>query len=129
MARVLVNYTYNKSKDEYKIMDYSCGVFADIEVAVLDTNLDIKEPLVVPIQGVMTVVDRKSYEEIHKRFVFSVNEHGKVEENEKGDIVVWLPKNTDVSKLRVVNNQLVLIKEEQQIADEKPAKKPNKRSN
>lgn len=129
MARVLVNYTYNKSKDEYKIMDYSCGVFADMDVAVLETNNDIKEPLVVPIQGVMTVVDRKSYEEIHKRFVFSIDEYGKVEENDQGNVEAWLPKDTDVSKLRYMNGQLVLIKEEQQTAGEKPAKKPNKRSN
>ena len=57
MARVLVNYIYNKAKDEFKILSQDC-VFADQGIAVLDTEDEIKTPLVVPIRGAMTVVDK-----------------------------------------------------------------------
>lgn len=111
MARILVNYTYNKAKDEYKILDYSCGVFENMKIAVLDTEDDIKIPIVVPINNTMTVVDKERYEIVHKRFYLVSDEHGKISEHPNGH-PVWLPKDTDVSKLRVINGQIVMIEEE-----------------
>lgn len=109
MARILVNYTYNKSKDEYKILSGDV-VFADMKVAVLETENEINIPLVVPINNQMTVVDRASYELVHKQFHLISDEKGIVSEHPNG-MGIWLPKDTDVSKLRFLNGQLVLVEE------------------
>lgn len=111
MARILVNYTYNKAKDEYKILDYTCGVLADINVAILELEEDIDEPLVVPIAGMMTVVDRARYEFTHRKFCLVADETGKVMEHPEGK-VFWFPKDTDVSKLRLINGHIVMIEED-----------------
>ena len=42
-----------------------------------------------------------------------------------GGAEVWLPKNTDISKLKVRDGQLVLVQEEPK-TEEKPKKKTNK---
>ena len=120
MARILVNYTYNKAKDEYKILDYTCGVLADMKVAILELEEDIDEPLVVPIDDMMTVVDRSKYELTHKKFCLVADETGKVIEHPKGK-VFWFPKDTDISKLRVINGQVVMVEEDPvEETDEQP---------
>ncbi len=111
MARILVNYTYNKAKDEYKILDYTCGVLADMKVAILELEEDINEPLVVPINDMMTVVDRASYELTHRKFCLVADETGDVIEHPKGK-VFWFPKDTDVSKLRLINGRIVMVEED-----------------
>lgn len=112
MAKILVNYIYNKNKDEYKLMDESM-VFAEMPLAVMDTDEVINEPLVVLKDGVMTVTDRKIYEIDHKKFKLTANEFGKVVEDPNGVLEAWLPKDTDVSKLRLINNTLVLVENEE----------------
>ena len=66
MAKILVNYLYHKEKDEFEIQK-GPYVFADMKVAVLETEDDVRVPLVVPIQNVMTVVDRSVYEQTNKK--------------------------------------------------------------
>lgn len=110
MARILVNYIYNKAKDEYKILEQDC-VYADQKVAVLETEEEIKRPLVVPIRGVFTVVDRDRYEAVNKKFYLFADKEGNVMEGPNG-AEIWLPKDTDVSKLRFINGQLVMIADE-----------------
>lgn len=112
MAKILVNYIYNKNKDEYKLMDESM-VFAEMPLAVMDTDEVINEPLVVLKDGVMAVTDRKTYEIDHKKFKLTANEFGKVVEDPNGVLEAWLPKDTDVSKLRLINNTLVLVEDEE----------------
>lgn len=112
MAKILVNYIYNKKKDEYKLMDESM-VFAEMPIAVMDTDEVINEPLIVLKDGVMTVTDRKTYEINHKKFKLTANEFGKVVEDPNGVLEAWLPKDTDVSKLRLINNTLVLVENEE----------------
>ena len=116
MARVLVNYIYHKDTDTYEILRGSY-VFADVSVAVLDTNFDIKKPLVVNIKGNPTIVDRQTYEQANKKFRLEANENGKVFESKNGS-EVWLPKDTDISKLRIVNGQLVLVDNEEKKEEE-----------
>ena len=111
MAKILVNYIHDKSKDEYEILTGAKYVFATEPVAVLNTDLTIKTPLVVQIQGVMQVVDRESFESINKIFKLVSDENGIVKEDPSG-VPVWLPKNTDISKLRYINGEIVLIDEE-----------------
>ena len=125
MARILVNYIYNKSKDEFKILEADC-VYADQKVAVLETEEKINRPLVVPIKNQATVVDRDRYEAINKKFYLVADEKGNIFENENG-AEVWLPKDTDLSKLRLINGQLVMVeneekKEEEPIKEKKPKK-------
>lgn len=128
MARILVNYIYNKEKDEFKVLPPDC-VFADQKVAVLETEDSIKRPLVVPINGVLTVVDRERYEQINRKFRLAADKDGKVKEDPHG-VEVWLPRDTDVSKLKVVNGQLVKVDDDQEKPqkEEKP-KKENKKTN
>lgn len=126
MARILVNYIYNKQKDEYKLLEPDC-VYADQKVAVLETEEIINRPLVVPIGNNMTVVDRDKYESVHKRFYFLADENGIIYEDPNGT-EVWLPKDTDVSKLRYINNRIVMVEskepqQEEKVEEEKPKSK------
>lgn len=111
MARILVNYIYNKVKDEYKILEPDC-VYADQKIAVLETEEEINRPLVVPNKGVMVVIDRDKFELVHKKFHLISDKEGNVEENPNG-LEIWLPKDTDISQLKFINGQLVKVEEEQ----------------
>lgn len=110
MARILVNYIYSRSKDEYKILDPEC-VYADQPYADLETEENIERPLVVPIKGRPTVVDRDKYESIHRIFSLIADEEGNVREDPNGT-KIWLPKDTNVDRLKLINGQLVMIPEE-----------------
>lgn len=110
MAKILVNYIYNKARDEYKILEPDC-VYADQKVAILETEEEINRPLVVPIRGNMVVVDRNKYEAVNRKFYLSADKEGNVREDPNG-AEIWLPRDTDVSKLRYINNQLVLVQDE-----------------
>lgn len=127
MARILVNYIYNKAKDEFKVLDSDC-VYADQKVAVLETEAIINKPLVVPIQNVLTVVDREEYEKVNKKFHLVADKEGKVSEHPNG-AEVWLPKDTDVSKLRLVKGQLVLVEDEPKQEPKKEEKPKAKKEN
>lgn len=122
MAKILVNFIYNKAKDEYKVLEPDC-VYAEQKVAVLETEDDIKTPLVVPINNVLTVVDRERYEAIHKKFHLIADEKGNVSEHPNG-AEVWLPKDTDIKKLKVIKGQLVKVEEPKE--EEKPKKTTKK---
>lgn len=111
MAKVLINYIYNKNQDSYLLYLNAQYVLADLPVAVLDLEQDIKEPLVVPINNVSTVVDRATYESFHTEFHLAVDPEGRVFESPNG-VSVWLPKDTDLSKLRYIDGQLLMVEEE-----------------
>ena len=126
MAKILINYIYNKLTDKYEIQ-HSPYVFADMKVAVLETEEDIHEPLVVPIRDQMTVVDRAKYEMFNKKFYLVADKEGIVSENPNG-VEIWLPKDTDVSKLRYINGRLVMVEPEEEPKKEaKPKKASNKK--
>ena len=122
MAKILVNFIYNKTTDKYEIPKLPY-VFKDMGVAVLETEDDIKTPLVVPINNVLTVVDRERYEAIHKKFHLIADEKGNVSEHPNG-AEFWLPKNTDISKLKVIKGQLVMV--EEPVKEEKQKKTTKK---
>lgn len=111
MARILVNYIYNKAKDEYKILEPDC-VYADQKIAVLETEEEIGTPLVVPIRGFMTVVDRIAYESVNKKYHLIADKEGNVSEHPNG-AEVWLPRDTDINKLKYINGQLVAVEEKE----------------
>lgn len=122
MARILVNFIYNKQKDEFKVLEPDC-VYADQKVAVLETEDIINKPLIVPVRNVLTVVDRESYEKVHKKFYLIADDKGNVIEHPNG-AEIWLPKDTDVSKLRFINNQLVKVEDEPKPEEPKQEEKP-----
>lgn len=116
MARIYVNYIYNKAKDEYKVLD-SEYVYENQKVAVMETEDVIEVPLVVPINHKMTVVDRARFEAINKKFYLASDENGKVYEDTNG-VELWLPKDTDVSRLRFINGQLLMVEDEEEVKNE-----------
>lgn len=129
MARILVNYIYNKMTDQYEIQKGGY-VFADQRVAVLETEEPINRPLVVPIRNQLTVVDRDRYEAVNKRFYLVADDKGNVKED-VGGAEVWLPKDTDISKLRYINNQLVMVDDEpkkEQEQEQEAVKETKKKS-
>ena len=107
MTNILVNYIYNKNTDTFVLLNNKY-VFADMPFAVMDISKSYNEVLVVPINNKNTVVDKQEYLKTNKQFRFLIGENGEIIEHEDG-IVVYLPIDTDVSKLRYINNQLMLI--------------------
>lgn len=120
MARVLRNWFYDRKKDEYRVSEQDV-VYADQKVAILETEEEIGRPLVLLINNETVIIDRDSYEVNHKKFCLTQNEYGKAVESPNGD-EYWLPKDTDVSKLRFINGQLVMV-------DDEPKEKPKKETN
>lgn len=118
MSKILINYNYNKAKDQYILLD-SGVVFADLPVAVMDSEVIIKEPLIVPINGTNTVVEKAAYTSVNKKFRLALDKDGKVVESPEGS-EIWLPKDTDVSRLEYVNGQLLLREEQEKTVDEGP---------
>lgn len=131
MAKILVNYIHNTNTHKDEILEGK-HVFADQKVAVLDTEMVIREPLVVPMKDnrtgamVNTVVDREAYSVNNKLFIINADKDGVVYESEVG-AEVWLPKDTDVSKLRFKDSRLVMIKEEPKKEETKPVEKKIKK--
>lgn len=108
MPKILVNYKLDKKTNTYKVLENDV-VYADMPIAVMDMYAEYDDILVVPINNMMTVVDKVEYLKANKQFRLTANEDGSVvEDNEKGT-PIWLPRNTDLSKLKVVNGQLVLV--------------------
>jgi len=107
MPKIYVNFKHNKKDDSYKILNYG-HVFVDMPIAVMDLDVDIEEPLVVPIRNVLTVVEKSEYLKVHKKFLLKFDNNGKVYESPDG-YPVYLPKDTDVSKLQYIDGQLVMV--------------------
>ena len=149
--RILVNYMYDAKTNRYEVIRNNV-VLADQKWAVLETEAAVNEPLIVPVDLPMPpygpggvekrVVDRATWESQHKLFGLKVKDgipndspEKELEETSPRDpkavIVKWLPKNTDVSKLVLLNNSILSLKEVQETptkdANEKePVKKETK---
>lgn len=111
MPKIIVNYKYDKKNDKYTIIkdDY---VYADLPIAVKEKYEDYNdEILIVPINKVATVVDKKEFLSTHKKFKLAVSGELIVEDENGAD--VYLPIDTDISKLRYINNQIVMLDENQ----------------
>lgn len=112
MPKILVNYKYNKKNDTYSILEGEV-VFADMPVAVMDMGAEYESILVVPMDNVNTVVDKEEYLKVNKLFKLSVaDSEGTVVEDPNG-APIYLPKETDISKLKFINGQLVFVDEEE----------------
>jgi hypothetical protein len=111
MPKILVNYIYNKKTNKYALMDTGY-VFADMPIAVMEIEAEYGEIMVVPLDGKNTVVDKQAFLSVHKQFRLVAKEDGSVEEHEQGT-PIWLPKDTDVTRLRYLNGKIVMIEFEE----------------
>lgn len=111
MPQILVNYKYNKKNDTYSLLNNNV-VYADMPIAVMELGVEYNDILIVPINKKATVVEKEEYLSKNEKFLLIANEDGSVEEHEEGT-AIWLPKDTDISKLRIINGQIVLIEMEE----------------
>lgn len=112
--KILKNYFYDANSDRYQILN-TPYVLATEPFAIVDTNIKVEEPLIIPTIYGDTLVDRVSYEKVNKKFFFNVKDDLSVEEVKEGtyQLMKWLPKDTDVSKLKFINGDIVLVENTQ----------------
>ena len=111
MPKILVNYIYNKEKDNFTIIEDSV-VYADMPVAIKERFSKFEENYVVPINGKNIVVDKNEFFSINRLYKLKLVEENKVEESEDGEIKVYLPKTGfNVSDLRYLNGKIYLSNE------------------
>lgn len=107
MPKILVNFKYNKKKDEYSLLN-SDVVYADMPIALMELGAEFEEVLIVPISGQATVVEKSEFLAKNKQF-FLVADGEMILENKEQGKAVWLPKDTDISQLRYINGQIVKV--------------------
>ena len=112
--KILKNYFYDANSDRYQILN-TPYVLATEPFVIVDTNIKVEEPLIIPTIYGDTLVDRVSYEKVNKKFFFNVKDDLSVEEVKEGtyQLMKWLPKDTDVSKLKFINGDIVLVENTQ----------------
>lgn len=120
MPKILVNYIYNKKTDKFKLSENEY-VFADMPVAEMDLGFESDDILVVPINNKSTVVDRISFLSKNKLFKLKANGDGTLTEDPNGT-PVYLPKETDVNLLRLIDGKLVLLNVEDENDEENKEK-------
>lgn len=119
MPKILVNYRI-QSDNTLALKNYGV-VFADMPIAIAEydfeyrepvlANAGLKYPIVIEKEELMNQLKAKPKPEL-KKFKFKINEDTTVKETTgKADVTIELPKDTDVSKLRYINNQIVLMEE------------------
>lgn len=107
MPKILVNYNYNKKEDKYTLSNYDV-VFADMPLAIMDMGAEYEDILVVPVDNVKMVVDKKEFLKTNKAF-YLVADGEVVREDKKNGTLIYLPRDTDISELRYINGQLVKV--------------------
>lgn len=113
MPKILVNVKQNKRTGEWSVLPFENGVFADMPIALMDMGADYDEVIVVPINKMNHVFDKADFLSRNKLFSFVIEEENVREaaEGEESHLAMWLPINTDISKLRYIQNQLVMVDE------------------
>lgn len=113
MPKILVNVKQNKKTGAWSVLPYENGVFADMKVAVMDMNMDCDDIIVVPVNRVNHVFDREDFLSKNQLFTFRITGDlvEVVDANEKGPNIMstYLPIDTDVSTLRYIQGQLVMV--------------------
>ena len=118
MSKILVNYNYNKAKDRYSILDNEY-VFADLPVAVMDSEKEYHEPMAVNLDGLTTIVEKSEFLSKNRLFKLALDKDQNIIESEDG-VDFYLPIGTDLSKLEYVNGRIVPKQEtkEEEVQDE-----------
>lgn len=107
MPKILVNYKYNKKKDEYSLFE-SDVVYADMPLALMELGAEYDEILIVPINNQATVVDKVEFLSRNKQFHLVADGERILEDKEKGT-PIWLPKDTNLEELRYINGQILKV--------------------
>ena len=110
MPKIIVNYI---TKDD-KTKIHKSPVWADLPIAICNLYDEFKDPLIVPTGGIPLIVEKEEYLKTRRKFFLDVNEDGTVKEvdEQAARFVFYYPKDTDVSKLRYVNGNIIRINEE-----------------
>ena len=112
MPKILVNVKLNKKNGEWSVLPYERGVFADMPIALMDMDAEYDSVIVVPINKVNHVFDKEEFLSKNKMYNFVI-EGEIVREAVEGEteniLSTFLPINTDISKLRYIQNQLVMV--------------------
>lgn len=113
MPKILVNVKYNKKNSEWSVLPYERGVFADMPIALMDMDAEYDSIIVVPINKVNHVFDKEEFLSKNKFFSFVIEGENvrEAEKDEEVHLAMWLPIDTDISKLRYIQNQLVMVEE------------------
>lgn len=121
MPKILINYKI-KRDNTLEIKNYG-AIFSDMPIAIADYDYDYEDPVLanaglnypIVMEKAELLKQLKGKQEL-KKFKFKVNEDTTVKETTgKADVTVELPKDTDISKLRYMNEQIVLLDEEMEV--------------
>jgi hypothetical protein len=122
MPKILLNFKVSKKTGQITLK-YDEPVFADLPICVADYDVEYTTPVVVNIPNQIPVVMEKEHydalvnkatlKEHEKLFVFKLNDDGTLVEDPEGDIKRVLPKDTDISKLKFVNGEVVWLDEKE----------------
>lgn len=116
MPKILVNFKYNKKKDEYSLFDTDV-VYADMPIALMELGAEYEEVLIVPINGQATVVEKGEFLARNKQFHLVADGEMIVEDKERGT-PVWLPKDTNLTELRYINGQILKVENKTEVEEE-----------
>lgn len=116
MPKILVNFKYNKKKDEYSLFDTDV-VYADMPIALMELGAEYEEVLIVPIGGQATVVEKSEFLARNKQFFLVADGEMILEDKERGT-PVWLPKDTDLTELRYINGQILKVENNAEVVEE-----------
>ena len=117
MSKVLVNYNYDKKKDKYSILENEY-VFADLPIAVMETEDIINDPFVTIIDNLKHVVDRNQYMQTHKMFTLALDENGNLVENPNG-MKFFTDLDVNFEDLELKDGQIVINKKEKKTKKDK----------
>lgn len=122
MPKILLNFKVSKKTGQITLK-YDEPVFADLPICVADYDVEYTAPVIVNIPDQIPIVMEKehynalvtnaSLKEHEKMFVFKLNDDGTLVEDPEGDIKRVLPKDTDISKLKFVNGEVVWLDEKE----------------
>lgn len=116
MPKILVNFKYNKKKNEYSLFDTDV-VYADMPIALMELGAEYEEVLIVPIGGQATVVEKSEFLARNKQFFLVADGEMILEDKERGT-PVWLPKDTDITELRYINGQILKVENNAEVVEE-----------
>lgn len=116
MPKILVNFKYNKKKDEYSLFDNDV-VYADMPIALMELGAEYEEVLIVPIGGQATVVEKSDFLARNKQFFLVADGEMILEDKERGT-PVWLPKDTNITELRYINGQILKVENNAEVVEE-----------
>lgn len=107
MPKIIVNYITKNDKTKV----HKSPVWADLPIALCNLYDEFKDPLVVPTGGAIPlIVEKEEYLKTRRKFCLDINEDGTLKEvpEQAAKFVFYYPKNTDVSKLRYINGEIVM---------------------